>query len=113
MARVRRHRRIAGFGGFGLVTLAALATFLIASAAAAPPPCSDTITPTTAGTYDWGTASNWSTGKVPSGSDVACWGPNQTVQVNSGENDTADSVQGGGLSLEGGTLSLQSASNGS
>jgi fibronectin-binding autotransporter adhesin len=89
-----------------LAAVALLGGLVVSIASAAPPACTDTYS----GSGDWSTAANWSTGKVPSASDVACWGSSQTLTVTT-FGDTADSLQGGALSMSGGGLDLASASN--
>jgi fibronectin-binding autotransporter adhesin len=80
------------------------------------------VTPTscpTTGTYDaytgasgnWNVAGNWSTGAVPSGTEVACWPAGTTVTVSDGE--SVDSIQaGGGLDIAtGAVLDLTSSTD--
>src|SRR5690348_7261820 len=105
LERSGRRQRAVG-GGTVLVLLGALAGVLVPTASAGPS-CTDTYTASVT-TGDWSTAANWSTGQVPSSSDVACWGSAQTLTV-SIPGATADSVQGSALSIAGGTLALSSS----
>ncbi len=76
------------------------------SLAVAEPLCSDTwVGPSEA---SWQTAADWSTGKVPSSTDVACVGSGKAVKVTEGTNQ-AGVVQGeGSLSITGGSLEVAS-----
>jgi YD repeat-containing protein len=66
--------------------------------------CTNTWTGAAEGT--WQTATNWSTGKAPSASDVACIGSGKTVNVTAGTNQAA-MVQGEGtLTVKESTLEL-------
>ena len=66
----------------------------------------------TASTGDWSTGANWSTGAVPTGSEVACWASTTTVTVS--DSESVDSIQAdGSLDIAGGTLTLTSASDNS
>jgi len=63
----------------------------------------------TATSGNWSTATNWSQGAPPTGTQVACWAANTTVTVSSAE--SVNSIQAGGnLIIGGGTLTLGSAS---
>ena len=85
-----------------VVLLAALAA--VPSGASAEPLCTDTFTGASEGT--WQTPANWSTGKVPTSSDVACVGSGKTVKVSSAS-QVAGVLQGeGGVSISGGSLEL-------
>ena len=67
--------------------------------------CTDEFSPQSGN--DWGTAANWSEGNVPTSSDVACWPVGTDVTVsNSDSSATAMSVEGGDLTITGGSLSL-------
>ena len=101
--RMTRSRVIATLAACGAI--AALLVFV--SAAAALPTCTDNFTGSSGG--DWSVASNWSTNAVPTSSTVACWGAGVTVVVST--SDTADSIQGGVLDINGGTLDLTNASD--
>ena len=48
---------------------------------------------------------------MPGAGDVACWGPGTTVTVSSPTAATADSIQGGSLTINGGTLTLSSTTD--
>ena len=67
--------------------------------------CTDEFSPQSGN--DWGTAANWSEGTVPTSSDVACWPVGTDVTVSSSDSSaTAMSVEGGDLTITGGSLSL-------
>ena len=67
--------------------------------------CTDEFSPQSGD--DWGTAANWSEGTVPTSSDVACWPVGTDVTVSSSDSSaTAMSVEGGDLTITGGSLSL-------
>ncbi len=94
-------------------SLGCLAVLLVAILAFAPagalaePLCTDTWTGPGEGA--WLTATDWSTGKVPGATDVACIGSGKTVNVTEGANKTGV-VQGAGtLVLSGGSLEVASA----
>lgn len=73
--------------------------------------CTDTWTGPAEGT--WQTATNWSTGKVPTSSDVACIGSGKTAKVTAGANQAAV-VQGeGNLLIKEASLELTNASESS
>ena len=110
MGHVRR-----GFRSFRARVIIALAVcgaiaalLVVVSAAAALPSCTDTYNSADSG-GDWSTAANWSTGVVPTSSTIACWGAGVTVAVTTGA--SADSIQGGALSINGGTLDLTNSSD--
>jgi hypothetical protein len=90
-----------------VVVLLVLLVLLVAPASAlAEPLCTDTWVGPSEG--PWQTASDWSTGKVPSSSDVACIGSGKTVKMLEGTNQ-AGVVQGEGtLAVLGGTLEVSS-----
>jgi hypothetical protein len=104
--QVRARAALSMLIGAVLVTVVLAGTLV--SQASALPSCTDTFTGATGGL--WSTAANWS-GGVPTSASVACWSPGTMVAVSSGA--TADSVQGGNLSLTGGSLALASSANGS
>ena len=67
--------------GIGLLVASLVAVLaLVPVSAWAEPLCTDTWTGASEGT--WQTASNWSMGKVPSSTDVACIGSGKVVKVN-------------------------------
>ncbi len=69
--------------------------------------CTDTWTGPSEG--PWLTAADWSTGKVPTSTDVACVGTGKTVKVTEGANHAAV-VQGEGtISISGGSLEIMNA----
>ncbi len=93
----------------GLVAVAAVAGTLALSPAIASAEslCTDTWTGPAEGS--WRTAEDWSAGKVPSSTDVACIGSGKTVKVTEGTNQ-AGVVQGAGtLVISGGSLEVSSA----
>jgi RHS repeat-associated protein len=90
-----------------IALLAALLTLVLASASAsAEPLCTDTWAGGSSGA--WQTASNWSTGKVPTSVDVACVGTSVTVEVSGGANAAGALEDEGTLVLRGGSLELAS-----
>ncbi len=91
----------------GVLAALILATILLMPAnASAESLCTDTWSGPSEG--EWSTAGDWSTGKVPSSSDVACVGSGATVKVASGS-DVAGVLQGeGGVMISGGSLELTS-----
>jgi RHS repeat-associated protein len=89
-----------------LATLLVVFLALAPASASAESLCTDTWSGPVEG--NWTTAEDWSTGKVPTSSDVACIGSGRTVTVTSGANHTGV-VQGKGtLSLSGGSLEVTS-----
>jgi RHS repeat-associated protein len=54
----------------------------------------------------WRTAGNWSTGKVPGSSDVACVGSGKTVDVTEGSNQAAVVQGAGAIAVSGGSLEV-------
>lgn len=100
-----RRRLLVRLGvALAVIPLAAVLAALLAPTAAAVQDCSDTYTGTVT-TGDWATASNWSAGHVPTVNDVACWGDSQTLVV-SVPGAIAGLIQGGGLTISGGSLGL-------
>jgi RHS repeat-associated protein len=88
----------------GAAAAALLACLGMAAGASAQSVCTDTWTGPSEG--NWQTAVDWSTGNVPTSSDVACIGVGDTVIVSEGTAQTGI-VQGeGGLALSGGTLEV-------
>lgn len=88
--------------------LATAATVIIPAAIRTPPAVAAECTTTWTGPAEgfWHTAGNWSTGKVPSSTDVACIGSGKTAKVTTSGNKVSI-VQGEGtLRLEGGGLEL-------
>ena len=90
-----------------------LAALLVAALAVGPagasaePLCTNKWTGGSPGL--WQTASNWSTGKVPTSADVACIGASVTVEVSGGTNAAGVLADEGTLVLRGGSLELASA----
>ena len=72
----------------------------------------DVFTPTTGNSGDWSTGGTWLPA-VPGAGDVACWSTGTTVTVGSGDNETVGEVQGGALDIDGGQLTLDSATDAS
>jgi RHS repeat-associated protein len=68
--------------------------------------CTDTYDGPSGGL--WQTPSNWSTGNIPTSSDVACVGPGTTVDVTGGTNAAGVLLDQGGLAMLGGSLELSS-----
>ena len=100
-------------GVLAVRSLGCLAALLVAvlvlapGSASAEPVCTDTWTGPNEGT--WQTAGNWSTGIVPTSTDVACIGTGKTVKVTEGANHTGV-VQGeGALVISGGSLEVANA----
>jgi RHS repeat-associated protein len=78
-----------------------------ASNAAAEPMCTDTWTGANEGL--WQTGSNWSTGKVPSSTDVTCIEAGKTVDVTAGTNQTGVLLDKGTVVILGGSLEIANA----
>ncbi|MHB8492689.1 MAG: immunoglobulin domain-containing protein, partial [Solirubrobacteraceae bacterium] len=57
----------------------------------------------------WQTAANWSTGKTPTSSDVACVGAGTTVDVTEGHNVAGVLLDQGGLTVAAGSLELSAS----
>ena len=99
---------IRAVGAIGLlVALLAAALASMPARAAAEPLCTDKWAGGSSGS--WQTASNWSTGKVPTSVDVACVGTGVTVEVTGGTNAAGVLADEGTLVLRGGSLELASA----
>lgn len=91
-----------------LVVVVAFVTFVPEPAgASAEPLCTDSWSGPSEGS--WSTAGDWSAGKVPTSSDVACLGPGTKVKVSSGENHAGVIADKGTLVAAGGTLEVTSA----
>jgi YD repeat-containing protein len=80
---------------------------LVPAGASAEPLCTDTWTGPNEGA--WQTASNWSTGKVPGSSDVACIEAGKTVDITEGSNQTGVMEDKGTVVIGSGTLELMNA----
>jgi YD repeat-containing protein len=94
-------------GVCALVVLLVVVLALGAASASAESLCTDTWTGPAEG--EWTIAEDWSTGKVPTSTSVACIGSGKTIKVIGGTNETGV-VQGEGtLSITGGTLEVTSA----
>jgi YD repeat-containing protein len=89
-----------------MLMLVAIMTFGVRNASAEPM-CTDSWTGANEGL--WQTASNWSTGKVPSSSDVACIEAGKTVKVTEGTNQAGVLLDKGTVAMSGGTLEIVSA----
>ena len=93
-----------GLSGVGFFVALLVVMAVAPAIASAESLCTDTFTGASEAT--WQTASNWSTGKVPTSSDVACVGSAKTVKVTSGS-QVAGVLQGEGeLVISGGSLEL-------
>ena len=111
-ARMRGLRRpwdgVLAVRGLGcLVALLVMMLALAPAGASAEPVCTDTWTGPNEGT--WQTAANWSTGKAPSSSDVACVEAGKTVKVTEGANTTGVLLDKGTLLISGGSLEVANA----
>ena len=95
-------------GAIGLLAaLLVVALAFVPPRASAEPLCTDKWAGGSSGS--WQTASNWSTGKVPTSVDVACVGSGVTVEVTGGTDAAGVLVDEGTLVLRGGSLELASA----
>jgi hypothetical protein len=105
-------RHVVALRGVGVLAALCLATIALMPAhASAESLCTDTWSGPSEG--EWSTAGDWSTGKVPSSSDVACVGSGNTVKIASGT-DVAGVLQGeGGVAISGGSLELTNTLEGS
>jgi RHS repeat-associated protein len=98
-ASARKPSRLSA-GVLAVRSLGCLVALLVAILALAPAGalaesvCTDTWTGPSAGT--WKTAEDWSTGIVPTSSDVACIGSGKTVEVTENRTYTVGVVQGEG-----------------
>ncbi len=93
-----------GLGGVGFLVVLLVALALVPAGASAEALCTDTFTGASEAT--WQTPANWSTGKVPTSSDVACVGSGKSVKVSS-ESQVAGVLQGeGDVVISGGSLEL-------
>ncbi len=90
----------------GVLGLLLLAVF-VTRALGQPPACTDTYA-SNDGSTDWSDTGNWTNAQnqhvLPGASDVACWS-NLTLTVSSGS-ATAATVEGDGLQISGGSLSI-------
>jgi RHS repeat-associated protein len=77
---------------------------LVPAGASAEPLCTDSWTGASEG--NWETGSNWSTGKVPVSSDVACIGSGKTVNVTGGSQNANVLEDKGTLDIMSGSLEL-------
>jgi RHS repeat-associated protein len=92
----------------GVALAALVGIWLLPSTARAEPLCTDTWSGPSEG--EWGEATHWSTGHLPTSSDVACIGAGKTVKLTSGSG-VAGVVEGSGsLKVEGRFVSLEIAS---
>ena len=104
-ARGARMRGLLALGTFFGVLV--LTLVLVPGVAFAKPLCTDTWSGGSSGS--WQTASNWSSGKVPSSADVACVGVGVAVEVSGGANAAGVLDDEGTLVLRGGSLELTSS----
>ena len=106
---LRVRSRAGGLGMGSLVALvASIAAVMVlgAASASAEPLCTDSWTGPSEG--EWATAGDWSTGKVPTSTDVACVGAEKTVNVYGGTNQVDVLEVKGTLDLYGGSLEIES-----
>jgi RHS repeat-associated protein len=103
--RVAWTRATRSVGLLALLLVAGLS--LGAAGASAEPLCTNKWTGGSSGS--WQTASNWSTGKVPTSAEVACIGAGVTVEVSGGTNAAGVLADEGTLVLRGGSLELANA----
>ena len=92
--------------------LAALLVVILALApasASAEPMCTDTWTGPSEG--EWTTTEDWSTGKVPTSTSVACIGLGKTVKVTAGTNETGVAQGEGTLVIRAGRWKLRTRWN--
>ncbi|MBA3808276.1 MAG: hypothetical protein H0X28_07770, partial [Solirubrobacterales bacterium] len=87
-----------------MLVASTLALAVLPGSASAEPFCTDTWTGANEGL--WQTASNWSTGKVPSSTDVACIAAGKTVKVTEGTNQTGVLLDKGTVAISGGALEI-------
>ncbi len=80
---------------------------LVPAGASAEPLCTDTWTGASEGT--WQTVTNWSTGKAPTSTDVACIGTGTTVNVTAGSNQAGVLLDKGTLVISEGSLEVVSS----
>jgi hypothetical protein len=104
-------RRGVGAFAFLALVLTAILFALPTPLAKAGSPCGDTYT-LSSGTGDWSVATNWSTGSLPTTSQIACWASNVTMTVTTGTY-TVPAIQGGALQVSGGTLTIATSSDNS
>ena len=98
----RGHRRASAWRVVGVVVVSLVALALVPAGASAETLCTDTWVGGSSGL--WKVESNWSTGHVPSSSDVVCIGSGSTVEVTTQVGNAA-----GVLAVEG-TLVLAAGS---
>jgi hypothetical protein len=84
----------------GAVVLAAIA---LSSVPASAVSCEDEFTAKTSS--EWGNTANWTKGSLPTGATIVCWASGLTPVV-TGSANAASISSGGGLTLEGGSLTL-------
>jgi RHS repeat-associated protein len=98
------HRTASAWRIVGVVVVLLAALAVVPSGASAESLCTDTFTGASEAT--WQTPANWSTGKVPTSSDVACVGSGKTVKVSSAS-QVAGVLQGEGeVVISGGELEV-------
>ena len=96
-----------GLRGVGLLVVLLVALAVVPAGASAEPLCTDTWTGPSEG--EWSTAADWSSGKVPTSSDVACIGSGKTVNVRTSSNQTGVVEGEGELVLVGGELEVSNS----
>ncbi len=89
-----------------VVAVVSVVLAVLPGSAVAGPGCTDSWMGGSEGT--WQTPGNWSTGSVPSATDVACIASGVTVQVTSGTNQAGVLLDEGTLVISGGSLELTS-----
>ncbi|HSZ13812.1 MAG TPA: RHS repeat-associated core domain-containing protein [Solirubrobacteraceae bacterium] len=100
-------RVVGRFVALGALALAAFVLCMAPASASAEGLCTDTWVGPAEGS--WETAADWSTGHLPTSTDVACIGGAKTVVVSGGAQE-AGVVQGEGkLEIAGGSLEVSSA----
>ena len=87
----------------GVVAVAAIA---LSSAPASAVSCEDEFTAKTSS--EWSNTANWTKGSLPTGSTIVCWSSGLTPVI-AGSANAASIINGGGLTLEGGSLTLAAA----
>ena len=92
---------------FAVITGCTLVAVASPAPASAEPLCTDTWIG--ANNAEWQVAANWSTGKVPSSTDVACVGLEGSVTVGGGANHAGVLEDKGTLGIIGGSLELSNA----
>ena len=74
------------------------------------PTGSDVFTPTTGKSGEWNSGGTWLPA-VPTSTSIACWATGTTVTLGSGDTQTVAEINGGSLEIDGGGLTLDSATD--